>query len=322
MNRASLSVLVGWLWLVAAPTQQLSAQRLPMPAKGVWVSYGGHFSTFNAGPGGGVSNSDGWVTPFSIRLDGAPVGGRWGGRFRFPGTLPAQGGSAPARAWQSFGTGFDRDPNEAIHLWRTLLDHHAPPTPFLFARGSVAVLPSSAAERHQHCARRIVSAAYERAIAAEGSSSRAELLRRSKRQFEAQPPAQANAIQSLLTLLNAPLERATRASAREILRSEMSMRPDQAGAMQAHGHVFSRKLDMLSAGPAPAICTEFAPQEKLVRRRDQCSIFAIVDRRDGWPFSIGASRKVEQADGSVWQAAYRLERIQPVEALIPPNPCA
>jgi hypothetical protein len=215
------------------------------------------------------------------------------------------------------------------------LMHYQPPIRLVVdEEGTVATRPSAAADRHRACARRSLRQALEHQM----RTAEDPVERRS-----AQEELTGDGIERRLALPTEPVSLLLRLAA-------LSLPPDSArdvrdglGAeieagipretqtywlgqqVRAHGWAVRLDLDLLAdrSSPAAKVCRSVGPTRLSSPQTDRCSIEGIIDRRDGWPLTIGLSRQSEAPDGTTEGHVRIFHRLAPLEGFVPPpNPCA
>ncbi|HEX6374127.1 MAG TPA: hypothetical protein VFZ91_00235 [Allosphingosinicella sp.] len=323
-------VLIAWLG-----TAPLCAVSAGPPASDVWITYS---------PGGaitrtGVPQSDDSVLVsvadlrppiFSLRLRPGKNG------------LPEVGLLTP-RGFDShrlLAAEIEDDDWPRDAYWRaarrearleTALVHHRPAVRLRIGRqGKPQIRNAAEIRRHEACARRLLRAVIEEQLAAaENEEQRKSQQKRLRRDYLASVAAPVEHASLLLRLVMLSLPTSAYDQNLDRLAGQPGGRPDQwdwrLREIRTHGRPVRLQLDLQSAvgSPAASLCRSLAYRTISKPTNDTCTIQGVIDRRDGWPITIGISRKGKAADGATERDYRSFNRVTPLQGFMPPaNPCS
>lgn len=87
--------------------------------------------------------------------------------------------------------------------------------------------------------------------------------------------------------------------------------------IRRHGRPVGLQVDLESTpvSPAASLCRSLDYRELSDLRSDLCTIRGVIDRRDGWPITIGVTRKGERAGGATESHSRNFARMRPEDGL-------
>lgn len=97
------------------------------------------------------------------------------------------------------------------------------------------------------------------------------------------------------------------------------------GEIRIYGRPVGLRLDLRAAvgSPAANLCRSLAYTTLAELSSDTCTIQGVIDRRDGWPITIGISRKGKAANDASENQFRSFDRVTPLQGFTPPaNPCS
>ena len=300
------------------------------PLPGRWVTFEafGNISGFEpTGDGTGVvSVSDIRWPIMALRLRGRPGRGRLSAEIRTP--MNFDGHYLLAADLRS-------DEESTRTRVGQLLTHYRPSVALTVDEdGGVAIRPSPAVDRHQVCARRV----FREALQLEMRTAEDPVVRRDAREdlasdwIERRLALREEPVSLLLRLavLSLPADPARDVSDGLGAEMEANIRRETqtywlGQQVRAHGRAVRLELDLLAdrVSPAARLCRSIGPTRLSSRQTDRCSVEGVIDRRDGWPLTIGVSRQSEAPDGTREGHVRIFHRLAPLQGFVPPpNPCA
>jgi hypothetical protein len=210
------------------------------------------------------------------------------------------------------------------------LVHHRPAVHLRVDRqGKSHIRNAPEIRRHEECARRLLRAAIEEQMAsARDNEDTQEGLERLGEDFTAgvSPPVEHASLLLRLVMLSLPNSAYDQNLDR--LAGGPNARPNQwdwrLREIRTHGRPVRLHLDLRSvpSSPAASLCRSLAYRTISDPRSDVCTIQGVIDRRDGWPITIGISRKGKAADGATESDYRSFDRVAPLQGFAPPaNPC-
>lgn len=302
------------------------------PRSNIWIAYspGGVRSSSSPRGGGSALVSVGGLRPplFSVRLRSTKEDGSIEADLATPGGFDSR--HVMAADISDDGWGSDDAGRREAELERALKHYR----PILRLRiggdGEMKVRRSPALGRHEACARRHLRAAIEaKATAAENDDRRRFLQKRLQKDFLAPVSAPVEHASLLLRLVMLSLPSSAYDQNPDRLAGGPNDRPSQwdwrLREIRTHGRPVRLQLDLRSApsSPAASLCRSLAYRTISDPRSDTCTIQGVIDRRDGWPITIGISRKGKAADGATESDYRSFNRVVPLQGFVPPsNPCA
>jgi hypothetical protein len=221
----------------------------------------------------------------------------------------------------------------------TALSHHRPAMRLRIAPdGAVNELPSRGFQRHQGCARRLLRESLEAQMREPENVRRLDVLREWATEEHLSrrvaPPVEPAALLLRLLALPLPEDDAARTAMQELEdrleehRSERN-RPTQSewrfAQARAHGVSIGRAIDLRVVRDIDQarICRSLPYNRLHDLRTDTCRVEAIIDRRDGWPITLGIVREGRAVNGATETQYRSFNRVAPLEGFEPPpNPCA
>ena len=307
-------------------------------APGSWAAYSSWIGSSTTRPTGhpdgaiAIGQGGGRFPIFAVSL----TGGRPGGRLVADAASPRNFDSYYRRASDVTPEPRRSDPDGRARADHELLeagiDHHRPTTRFeVAADGSLRIVKSAAAKRHERCARRLLRASSNRLIAlAETEPHReVERSRRSHTLRMAELPPRGPSVFLRLVQLPLPLMSGTRWSEYERQigaddPGELTQNSFRTDMTRAAGREVGLHLNLLTdrTSVAARLCRSMRVRRVGRPVTDECRIEGIIDRRDGWPIFISISRSVTASNHATTSSSAGFSRLAPLEGFVPPpNPC-
>lgn len=323
---AALVLALGVATAAADSNDMAHAGEVRTPQPNLWLTYEafGNISGFEpSGNGAGVASVGDLRWPvFALRLHGRPDHGRLSADLRTPADFDGH---------YLLAADVQREESQERRLEQALAHHRPAARLHLDANGRARLSGPAAFDRYQACARRSLRAEIEAQTRDPANRRRIALLRGRAEDLPRRMTLPVEPASLLLRLSTSPIPADPARDVRDGLGAEIEAnirRETQTywlgQQIRTHGRAVRLELDLITARDSPAarLCRSVGPSRLSRRHADRCSIEGIIDRRDGWPLTIGLSRQAEASDGTREGQVRIFHRLAPLEGFVTPtNPC-